>query len=209
MKKKIIFDLDGTLLFLSNEWKTTYQEFIEKYDLNTTAEELFKTIGRFEHENKDIIVTKDILCEFINKKININITVDMLEDLDERYNNIPLMDTDKIFKLLLYLSSKYEIIAYTNWFTEDQIYRLKKYDLDKFFSKVYGWDIIKLKPSKEGLEEIVKDNKDDYIMIGDIIEMDMEIAESIGVKTILYNRKNISQNRYQEVINIEDLINIL
>ena len=207
--KKIIFDLDGTLFFLSGDWKSTYQEFIDIYKLNTTPEELFKTIGLFEHENEDIIVSKKTLCDFINSKINIGITETMLNDLNNRYNNIPLLYTDKVYELLKYLSSKYELIAYTNWFTEDQKYRLEKYDLEKFFSKIYGWDIVKLKPSAAGLKDIVKDNIEDYIMIGDIIEMDMETASNLGIKTILYNRKNITQDKYQEVKKIEELVSII
>jgi len=207
--KKIIFDLDGTLLFLSKDWESTYQEFIDKYNLNTTPEELFKTIGTFEQETTNIIVTKEILCNFLNSKINIGITVEMLNDLDERYNNIPLLNTEKIYKILEYLSSKYELITYTNWFTEDQVYRLRKYNLDKFFSKSYGWDIIELKPSKEGLEKIIESDVDDYIMIGDTIKTDMEIADSVGMKTIFYNRKNIEQDKYNEIKDIEELKNIL
>ena len=207
--KKIIFDLDGTLLFLSGDWKSTYQEFINTYNLNTTPEELFKTIGTFEQENSDLVVTKEILCDYINNKINIGITVEMLNDLDERYNNIPLLNTDKIYKVLEYLSSKYELVTYTNWFTEDQVYRLRRYNLDKFFSKSYGWDIIELKPSKKGLEKIIESDKSDYIMIGDTIGTDIEPADSIGIKTIFYNRKGIVQDKYIEIKDIEELLNIL
>lgn len=207
--KKIIFDLDGTLLFLSNTWETVYQDFIDKYNLNTTPKELFQTIGTFEKDNSNIIVTKEILCNYINSKININMTVDLLNDLDNRYNDIPLIDTEKIYQILDNLSNKYELIAYTNWFTVDQTYRLRKYDLEKFFTKIYGWDIAKLKPSKEGLESIIEDNKEDYIMIGDTILTDMEIADSIGVKTLFYNRKKIIQDKYNEFNEIDELLNIL
>lgn len=207
--KKLIFDLDGTLLFLSDTWEKVYQEFIDTYNLNTIPKELFQTIGTFEKDNSNIIVTKEILCDYVNSKININITVDMLNDLDNRYNDISLLNTDKIYKILEKLSKNYELIAYTNWFTEDQTYRLRKYDLEKFFSKIYGWDIAKLKPSKEGLESIIKGNKEDYIMIGDTILTDMEIADSIGVKTLFYNRKKIIQDKYNEFSEIEELVNIL
>ena len=207
--KKIIFDLDGTLLFLSDDWRNTYQEFIDTYKLNTTAEELFKTIGTLEKELKDLIITKDVLCDYINSKINIGITVDMLNDLDDRYNNIPLLNTDKIYKILDYLASKYELINYTNWFTDDQVYRLKKYNLDKFFTKSYGWDILKLKPSLDELEKLVEGKKEDYIMIGDTIGTDIEPADSIGIKTIFYNRKGIVQDKYTEIKDIEELLNIL
>lgn len=39
MIKKIIFDLDNTLLFISSEWEQSYQKFIDKYNLNITPKE--------------------------------------------------------------------------------------------------------------------------------------------------------------------------
>ena len=38
--KKIIFDLDNTLLFISDDWIGSYQSFIDKYNLNITPEYL-------------------------------------------------------------------------------------------------------------------------------------------------------------------------
>ena len=64
-------------------------------------------------------------------------------------------------------------------------------------------------PSIEGIKEIVTDNIEDYIFIGDSIEYDMEAPASMGMEVIFYNRKNIKQVKYKEVFNIEDLKNIL
>lgn len=209
MSKKLIFDLDGTLLFLSNDWEPAYQAFIDKFNLKITPKDLFSCIGTFELNNSDIIVTKKILCDYINSRLNIILTEEMLNELNKYYNNIPLLDTDKIYDLLEYLSSKYELFAYSNWFTEEQEYRLERYDLKKFFKKVYGWDIIPLKPSKEGPLQITNGNIDDYIMIGDTIETDILIPNSLGMETIFYNRKNIEQNKYKEIKTIYELKEIL
>ena len=73
--KKIVFDLDGTLLFLANDWESYYQKFINKYNLNVTPKILFSTIGTFEKEYCDRIVTKGTLIEFLNIKLS---TKDML-----------------------------------------------------------------------------------------------------------------------------------
>lgn len=94
MIKRIIFDLDNTLLFIFPEWEKSYQKFIDKY-------------------------------------------------------------------------------------------RLKKYNLDKFFSKIYGWDVLEIKPSKIGIEKIIGNNKiDEYLFIGDSIELDLEIPHNMGMATI-------------------------
>ena len=210
MTKKIIFDLDNTLLFLSDEWKEAYEKFIDKYNLNISAEDLFISIGNFEKNIKNIVVSSKKLCDFVNNNLSANFTEEMFLELSEMYADTSLLNINKINDVLNSLSKKYELIAYTNWFTDDQIKRLKKYDLDKFFTKVYGWDILPKKPSKEGLSEIIKnDNIENYIFIGDSIELDLEVPYSIGIATIFYNRKNIKQNKYKEIFKIEELKKVL
>ena len=210
MIKKIIFDLDNTLLFLSDEWEENFKRFIDKYNLNISANDLFICIGNFERNMKNIVVSKQKLSEYVSNDLFIDFTTNMILELLEIYDNTSLLNTDTIYDILNYLSEKYELIAYTNWFTDNQINRLKKYDLDKFFTKVYGWDILPKKPSKEGLSEIIKnDNIENYIFIGDNIELDIEVPYSMGITTIFYNRKNIKQNKYKEIFKIEELKNIL
>ena len=210
MIKKIIFDLDNTLLFLSDEWEENYKRFIDKYNLNISANDLFLCIGNFEKNMKNIVVSKQKLSEYVSNNLFIDFTTNMILELLEIYDNTSLLSTDTIYDILNYLSEKYELIAYTNWFTDNQIKRLKKYDLDKFFTKVYGWDILPKKPSKEGLSEIIKnDDIENYIFIGDSIELDMEVPHSMGITTIFYNKENIKQNKYKEIFKIEELKNIL
>ena len=210
MIKKIIFDLDNTLLFLSDEWEENCKRFIDKYNLNISANDLFLCIGNFEKNMKNIVVSKQKLSEYVSNNLFIDFTTNMILELLEIYDNTSLLSTDTIYDILNYLSEKYELIAYTNWFTDNQIKRLKKYDLDKFFTKVYGWDILPKKPSKEGLSEIIKnDDIENYIFIGDSIELDIEVPYSMGITTIFYNRKNIKQNKYREIFKIEELKKIL
>lgn len=210
MIKKIIFDLDNTLLFLSDEWEENYKRFVDKYNLSISANELFLSIGNFEKSMKNIVVSKQKLSEYVSNDLSIDFTTNMILELLEIYDNTSLLNTDTIYDVLNYLSEKYELIAYTNWFTDNQINRLKKYDLDKFFTKVYGWDILPKKPSKEGLSEIIKnDNIENYIFIGDNIELDIEVPYSMGITTIFYNRKNIKQNKYKEILKIEELKKVL
>ena len=138
MIKKIIFDLDNTLLFLSDEWEENYKRFVDKYNLSISANELFLSIGNFEKSMKNIVVSKQKLSEYVSNDLSIDFTTNMILELLEIYDNTSLLNTDTIYDVLNYLSEKYELIAYTNWFTDNQINRLKKYDLDKFFTKVYG-----------------------------------------------------------------------
>ena len=208
--KKIVFDLDGTLLFLANDWESYYQKFINKYNLNVTPKTLFSTIGTFERYYCDKIVTKETLIEFLNEKLSTNMPNKALDDFFNYYASIKLLDTDNISKLLEYLSSKYELIAYSNWYRESQIQRLKKYNLDKFFTKIYGCETINIKPSIVGIKKVIENNNiKDYIFVGDNIEIDLEVPNNMGMDTIFFNRKGIKQDKYKEVSNILDLMKIL
>lgn len=210
MIKKIVFDLDNTLLFISSEWKNIYQSFIDKYKLSITPESLYKCIGMFEKNTNDVIVTNKMMCDYINNNLNISLTDAMFKELLDVYKDIPLLYTDVIHDTLSYLSNKYELIAYTDWFSNNQRDRLKKYNLDKFFSKIYGWDDLEIKPSKKAIDKIIKDdNISEYLFIGDNILYDLEIPNNMGMSTIFYNRKAQKQDRYKEVFNLETLKEIL
>ena len=124
MIKKIIFDLDYTLLFLSDEWEENYKRFVDKYNLSISANELFLSIGNFEKSMKNIVVSKQKLSEYVSNDLSIDFTTNMILELLEIYDNTSLLNTDTIYDILNYLSEKYELIAYTNWFTDDQIKRL-------------------------------------------------------------------------------------
>ena len=204
--KKIIFDLDNTLLFISSNWNDYYQRLIDKYNFKTTPEELYSTIGSFERNNVDKIITKDYFIKYINEKLPINFTEEILENFLSNYADIPLLNLDIITNVLTYLSQKYELIVYSNWFAESQVLRLRKNNLLQFFTKIYGDDTLPIKPSKRGLEKLIgDDNIEDFVFIGDDISIDLEMPQSIGMDTIFYNRKNIEQNEYKEILSLEKL----
>ena len=210
MIKKIIFDLDNTLLFISDEWKTIYSEFIKKYNLNVSTTDLYSCIGNFEKNTKDKIISINLICEYINKNLHINLTETIFIELLELYADVPLLYTNDIYNILEYLSQKYELLIYTNWFSKNQFKRLKKYNLDKFFSKIYGWDNLESKPSKTGIEKIIGDDDiKEYLFIGDNIKADLEIPDQMGMNTIFFNKKGIEQNQFKEVLEIKELKNIL
>lgn len=207
--KKIIFDLDNTLLFISDEWIDAYNFFIDKYNLNVSAKELYSTIGTIEKNNPDIYITKQFFIDYINDKLSLDFDEQKCDELLEIYAKIPLKNIEVVENILAYLSNKYVLIAYTNWFTDNQILRLKINKIDNYFSKVLGWDVLPVKPSMKGLREIVGNNINNYIFIGDNIDMDIQLPVSIGIETIFYNRKGIFQDEYKEIRNIDELKGIL
>ena len=115
---------------------------------------------------------------------------------------------NELIEILKYLSSKYELIIYTNYFHEVQEGRLKTAKIDRYFSKIYGGDDIPLKPNIEGFNAIIGDNnKSEYVMIGDNITIDIMGAKKAGIKSVLYDYKNII-NEETDYIVIKNLMEL-
>lgn len=70
MIKKVIFDLDNTLMMFDDKYITYYQNILEKNGysfLYQDAYNLFKSIGNYEKYGT--IYDKKILLDFINKEL--------------------------------------------------------------------------------------------------------------------------------------------
>ena len=208
--KKIVFDLDNVLLFSSSDWDSFYQEFIDKYNIQVNPKELYNLIDDFGKNNKEIVVTDEFFCKWMSEKLSFNFTEKILSDYLNYYASIPLLNIDKVYEVLKELSNNYELIAYSDWWTLNQIKRLKKYNLDQFFKKIYGFDILPKKTSYTAIKTIIKNEKiEDFIFIGDNIELDLSIPKSMGINTIFFNYKKIEQTEYEEISDIQELLKIL
>lgn len=185
-------------------------DLMGEHQTGVSAGELFYVISQVEKDSPDEYITKEFLIDYVNSRLPLGLDQRKLGELLEGYARIPLVDVDVVKGTLSYLSGKYDLIAYTNWFTDNQILRLKLNGLDGYFSKVFGWDVLPTKPSKRGLDEIVgSDDVKNYTFVGDNIDMDVKLPDAIGMKTIFLNRKNIVQDRYREIQNISELKKLL
>ena len=208
--RKLIFDLDDTLLFISDEWYDVFRDFVDRFDLPISVEDFYCAIAEMEKQNPDKYITKELFTAIIREKVTPKFDDVAYDGFLEGYAKIPLVDIDTVQNVLTYLSSKYELIAYSNWFTDNQTLRLKLNGMDKYFSKIWGWDLLPAKPSRKGLAEIVgNDDVKDYVFIGDNLDCDIRLPDSIGMGTIFLNRRNISQNQFREIGSVSELRDIL
>ena len=120
--KKIIFDLDDTLMMFNDSYIKDYCEII-----NGTFEEginLYKAIGKYE-QIADLYDKNDML-DFINNDQGTNYTMENLNDLEKIiatkwFKYVP----DGTRDVLEYLYNRYELYVLTNWFSDNQKDRLK------------------------------------------------------------------------------------
>jgi len=202
MIKRLIFDVDNTLIMWKDEYynysiRNTFKDLGIPYDEN-----IIKPLDIVvdDYEKYYDIYDKDRLINFINERLNINLPKEFVDVWMKYLSNCYDKPSKDYIDTLEYLSSKYDLVILSNWFTESQKNRIKGMKIDKYFSKQIYTDQIKNKPNKEAFLEAIKPyNIDECIMIGDNLETDIKGAESIGMKAILIDDKT----------KIEDLRRIL
>ena len=192
MIKRLIFDVDNTLIM----WKDEYYE----YSLGNTFKELGLNFDKsiikpFDeavdaYEDYYDIYDKEKLINFFNERLKMNFPDNFVDVWIKYLSDCTEKASKEIIDTLEYLKSKYDLVILSNWFTESQENRLKKMGIDKYFSKQIYTDKVKNKPNKEAFMEATKPyNIDECIMIGDSKEKDIKGAESIGMKAILIDDK--------------------
>lgn len=148
---------------------------------------------------------------YILSSLNLNLDISFIKKLEKRQSKLSFIDDDLI-DVLDYLSKKYELVILSNYFTNIQKNRLKNAKIDKYFSKVFGGDEIKLKPRPEAfLKAVYPNKKEECLMIGDSLKMDIEGALNVGLKVIAvdYFNKLPKSDKYILIDDIKKLKEIL
>lgn len=214
MIKRIIFDLDNTLI----DWKEEYwskaiifvcKKFKMEYNKDV-EEKIIEAI--LEYERVEQYYNVDKIQEMINNKIDMKLSNNFIKEILKFFETcIPDQIDNKILNTLEYLQNKYELVILTNWFQYQQIERLKNAGIYKYFKYVYGADKIKMKPNKEAYQVAIGDlSFDECIMVGDDLKIDIDGALNIGINAIFLNRKNIIvEKKYNVIKSLDELIQIL
>ena len=203
MIKRVIFDLDNTLIPLPKNFIKGFQEILDSFNLDMTPIELYKLIGEYEplYDHYDY----KLLTSFINDRLNTNFDESFLDKFMEMYDNLDLELNEGVRETLEYLSNKYSVVALTNWFTKSQKNRLKKLDILKYFDEVYGGDY-KSKPHKEAFIHAAGNYKiEECVIVGDSIEMDIKPGKKLGMKAYLFG----NNDKYECIDKINDLMEVL
>ena len=207
MIKKLIFDLDNTLIMWKDEYLEALKKTIKKYNINEDADYVNSLIDNYEdyYDKYD----KEKMLEHINNNIKEKINMDFIDDflIEIGYMSEP---NEEVIDTLEYLSKKYELVVLTNWFKIPQTNRLKTAMIDKYFKVIFGGEDY-IKPNKEAFLTAAGNTKlEECIMIGDSYNIDVMGAYNTGIKPIFMNPKHKeNKNKFQEIEKISDLKNIL
>ena len=190
--KRIIFDLDNTLI----EWKSEYI-----FALENTLKELNINYS------KDKIKEIDSAIDSYDKECNTNFFIDFVDKLIIEQGKCYQKD-EKLVKLIEYLSKKYDLVLLSNWFTDTQKLRLKGVGIDKYFSIIIGGDEHPLKPNLEAFDIVLKDYKpEECLMVGDSLIADIIPAKKLGINTIWITKESSKEYKtIKEIYELEDIL---
>lgn len=218
MIKNILFDVDNTIFDSGDENAIYYKEALENCGYNPERYlEVYNTIEFYEDtfDDENNLYSKENLLKLINEKLNENYPIKLI---DEMNNAIAKHWIQKVLidkETLEYLSSKYNLYVFSNWFYDAPYNRLKNVDYLKYFKKVFTADSYGSKPFKKSFENVLKELNcpvEECIMVGDSIRSDINGANSVGMKSILidFENKHSGENLNCTIINnFEQIKNIL
>ncbi len=207
MIKRIIFDIDDTILESSEVMKKSFELFALNYpEYNKDIKKIYEEIDVFCVNNE---ITKEGIINYIKNNINSNFNEYYFDEAFKFVlDNVECM-FEKTTEILKYLSNKYEIYALSNWLYDHQYKRLNKLGIDKYFNKIYCADNFGKKPDKNTYLNICKPyNVSECLIIGDNIILDVKMPLELGMNAIFLNLKDKKTN-YKNIKNINELKEIL
>ncbi len=229
MIKRVIFDIDNTLIPWKNEYYNEIYNVFNELKIECSDNDFNKikqALG--EYENVYYSFNKENMINFINEYTGKNYPIEFMDKIIERWANcVPEKIDDSIIKTLENLKDEYEMVVLTDWFKDKQVKRLEKVEILKYFQEVYAAENTKRKPFKEAFMQAIGENKpEECIMIGDSFERDIEGALKAGLQAIYYNPKETEkinkssyceleteegqkQIKYYTVSKIDEILNIL
>ena len=193
MIKKIIFDVDDTLIDWKKEYVQMYiggaLDFFKIKHSPDLCEEIEKKIMEYGKQTKKFCRAE--LTQYLNEHMNLNLPSNFMNvALDIVTNCVPeKLDNDDV-ETLKYLSCKYELVVLTNWFEIPQTIRLDKLGILKYFTHIYGSDDVVAKPYAGSFKTAMGTcQKHECIMVGDSIRADIMGALSNGIQAVHMNKK--------------------
>ncbi len=207
--KRIIFDLDETLIPWDKKWdiavKETLDEFGIEYDFKS-LENYQVAINKYEFEEKRYSV--DRLVSFFNEYLGMQLSNEFFERWIDKLSVLVPDKNEKLINMLSRLSKKYSLVVATNWFKRQQVSKLKLCGLLEYIDEVITGEDFDIKPSTD-MFNYYKQGYDDseVVMVGDKYEVDIKGANEAGLHGYLITTdpKYVSNDNYTVIRNIYEL----
>ena len=197
MIKRIIFDIDLTLLDTLSDCKKTYKEYFKD---DSKAMDFYNVIEKYDSQN--LSYDKEELITFINDNLNLDLSINDFNDIFKIYRKYGTLIDGEVSYYLDKLSKRYELVALTKWYKDDQVARLESAGIYKYFKEVYAIENAGVKPEEKAFITACGDyDFCECLMVGDSIRSDMEPAKKLGIHTLFLG----SSDLFTSIDNIGDV----
>ncbi len=202
----IFFDLDRTIWDFDANSIETIQEIFIKHNLISycTFEvffEKYREVNNILWQNyRDNKITKEDLSWkrfYLTNQHFGNINESLSKHMSNDYISISPTKTQMLpnaMEVLEYLQKKYKLHIITNGFTDVQHNKLKNCGIKGHFSSVFTSEEVGCnKPNSDFFNFVIFKtgaNRNNSIVIGDDIEVDIKGAAEVGIDTIWFNPNN-------------------
>lgn len=189
MVKRLIFDVDGTLITGVNFIKPI-EATLKRLNIysESNVKSFLRAISTYEKSHNSY--NKEDYIKYFENNLGEKLDDMFLNVFFEELRNCVPHNVKKLKETIEVLASKYELVLLTNYFKCSQLNRLNTIGIGHLFLECFG-------------EELIKPNNDIYlkacgfyqpsecIMIGDDLYLDIEKAKENGINTIFVNSKKI------------------
>lgn len=185
--KRIIFDLDNTLIPWSNDYLEAVKKAVEKYNIPVSYEEMDGAYATYEDHYQNY--TYENFQKHIKEQLGIDVSLEFIEAWIEYLGDMAMPATDELKETLEYLKSKYDLAVLTNGFPESQGNRLITAGIKDYFTEVYGSEKYNKPDPRIFIEACGSYSPEECLMVGDIYDIDYKGAIAAGLQAIHYNKK--------------------
>ncbi|MCF8371959.1 MAG: YjjG family noncanonical pyrimidine nucleotidase [Bacteroidales bacterium] len=226
--KHIYFDLDRTLWDFESNSEDTFHDILEKYELMPkigSFKRFFKAYRKYNDHlwrkyrekqiEKHILSWKRFYLTLLEFGIN---DIELSKKIGHDYLEIS-KTKKKLFpfthEILAYLHEKYSLHIITNGFEEVQFSKLDNCDLRKYFTEIITSEKVGVQKPKPEIFEFAllsaNAQREESIMIGDDVEVDIKGAMNQGIDQVHFNFINrpASTKATYEITSLIDLKEIL
>ena len=208
--KRIIFDLDNTLITWKDEYLKALDDALKFHKIEIETKKVDEIIENLEKKYE--ILTKEILLNDINNTHNLNLEMSFIDTLFENQGLLAEYD-EELIDTIKYLYEKFDsIVLLSNYYKIVQEKRLETAHIKEYFEEIYGGDSNPLKPRKEAFIKAMGNYKpEECIMIGDDLINDIKGAMDLGIKAIAVDHfdKIKEDKEYKVVKRLRELKQIL
>lgn len=184
MIKRIIFDIDGTLI-TGVDFSSYVANTLKKYGIEDIEKTKQFLLNIKEYEKTYNSYDRNLYLKFFGDKLGCELDNHFLEIFFQELRKAIPENTEKI-KSMLEAMNEYELVLLSNYFEESQRNRLTAMGINDYFSEYYGESIIK--PNELAYrqdQEIYQPSE--CVIVGDDKRLDIDVPKSLGFKTIYVN----------------------